>query len=155
MSGPVNRFWTGKCLALLLVSTSLLTACSSDDPDQEQILSRIDEMVEALAERNARAFMAPLAEDFTAQTQNLDPRGIRLLLNREMRAHERLRARVFDRSVTLHGNDRATVEFQAVLTGGSGLVPERGRWYRVRTGWRKDGSDWMLISASWEAIAGN
>jgi hypothetical protein len=41
-----------------------------------------------------------------------------------------------------------------VLTGGSGLVPERGRWYKARTGWRRDGSDWMLISVSWEnAIA--
>ncbi len=132
----------------------VLAACGPPPPDQEQINQRIDDMIEALSERNARAFMAPLADDFSAETWDMDQRGIRLLLNREMRAHERIRARVYDRSVELHGAARATVEFHAIVTGGSGLIPERGRWYRVRTGWRKDGSDWMLISASWEDIAG-
>lgn len=144
----------GRYLAAAILIGSLLTGCGPPAPDQEQIDQRIDDMIQALADRNARAFMAPLADDFDAETWNMDPRGVRLLLNREMRSHERLRARVFDRSIELHGDDRATVDFQAIVTGGSGLIPERGRWYQVRTGWRKDGSDWMLISASWEAIAG-
>ncbi|MCC5864906.1 MAG: hypothetical protein JJU31_07315 [Wenzhouxiangella sp.] len=141
-------------LVLLTMACCLLVACSDPLSDEAQIRQRLDSMVDGLAERNARAVMAPLAEDFSADTWNLDPRGARLLLEREMRAHERLRARVHDFSVELHGQDRATAEFRIILTGGSGLIPERGRWYRVNTGWRRDGSDWMMISASWEDVVG-
>ena len=141
-------------LLLLALAGCLLVACSDPLSDEAQIRQRLDSMVDGLAERNARAVMAPLADDFSAATWNLDPRGVRLLLEREMRAHERLRARVHDFSVDLHGQDRATAEFRVILTGGSGLIPERGRWYRVNTGWRRDGSDWMIISASWEDVVG-
>ncbi|MFU8833063.1 MAG: hypothetical protein ACNA7J_13055 [Wenzhouxiangella sp.] len=132
----------------------LLTACVSPAPDEEQIRQRLDDMATALAERNARAVMAPLADDFSAETWDLDQRGIRLVLQRELRAHQRLRARIFDLSVEMHDHDRASAQFHVVLTGGSGLLPEQGRWYRARTGWRRDGPDWMLIALSWEdAIA--
>ena len=78
--------------ALLL----LIVACAPPPPDEQQILDRLDEMTEALAERNARAALAPLAEDFSGETWNLDQRGIRLILQRELRASDRLRARLFD-----------------------------------------------------------
>jgi hypothetical protein len=54
----------------------------------------------------------------------------------------------------MQGEDRATATMHAVTTGGSGLIPETGGWYRVTTGWRLDDGEWMLISASWETIAG-
>jgi hypothetical protein len=136
----------------LLVALFLLAGCSPPSSDEEQIRQRLDDMVQALADRNARAFMAPIAEDFGSETWNLDLRGVRLLLQREMRAHDRLRARLVDVSVQMHGEDRASAEFNAILTGGSGLIPHRGGWYQVRTGWRRDGNDWMLISASWEEV---
>lgn len=134
------------------MSLVLLAGCAVPGSDEEQIRQRLDDMVQALADRNARAFLAPLAEDFGAETWNLDPRGVRLLLQREMRAHDRLRARLVDVSIQMHGTDRATAEFNAILTGGSGLIPHRGGWYRVSTGWRRDGNDWMMISASWEEV---
>jgi hypothetical protein len=140
--------------ALALLVAFLLSGCGAPPPDEEQIRARIDGMVEALAERNGRRVLAPLAEDFTAETWDMDRRGMRLLLEREMRAHQRLAARVYDLSVEIHEGSRASAEFQVILTGGSGLIPQRGRWYKVRTGWRLDGSDWMLISASWEDVIG-
>ena len=39
---------------------------------------------------------------------------------------------------------------RVMLTGGSGWLPERGSVYRVETGWRRDGDDWLLTSARWE-----
>ncbi len=150
--GPLSAI-TG-LLVLLALLALVLTGCAPPAPDEEQIRQRLDDMAEGLADRNVRAVMAPLADDFSAETWNLDPRGVRLLLQREMRAHERLRARIRDFSVELHGEDRASAEFQVIVTGGSGLIPERGRWYRVSTGWRREGSDWMLISASWEDVVG-
>lgn len=141
-----------KPVITVIVVMLILAACGPRAPDEEQIRSRISEMTTALAERDARAFMSPIADDFAATHWDLDQRGARLLLNREMRAHQQLRARVIDIDVELQGQHRATATLHAVLTGGSGIIPDTGRWYRVDTGWRKEGSDWMLISARWESI---
>ncbi|MGY6554615.1 MAG: hypothetical protein ACXIUM_08850 [Wenzhouxiangella sp.] len=138
---------------LALVLMVLLAACSRPD-DDTRIRGHIADMTAALSGADARAFMAPLAEDFSAETWDLDRRAVQLLLIREFRAHERIRARVFDIDVELFEDDRASAQFQAVVTGGRGLLPEQGAWYRVTTGWRRAGNDWELISARWEQIAG-
>ena len=111
-------------------------------------------MTTAIADGEPGAFLEPIADDFAGDTWQLDRRGARLLLLREMRAHERLRARLVDVQVELASEDRATASFQAVLTGGSGLLPQDGGWYRVQTGWRQANGDWKLINASWERVIG-
>lgn len=132
----------------------LLAACGPAAPDEERIRGRIQSMQTALEDKNARAFMAPVAEDFSAATRNLDRRAARLLLRREMLAHDSLKARLIDIDVKLEGENRATATMQAVTTGGSGLIPDTGGWYRVTTGWRLDDDEWMLVSARWERVAG-
>lgn len=131
----------------------LLAACNRPD-DEARVRQHLETMSAALAEADRRAFMGPLAEDFTAETWNLDRAGVRLLLAREFRRHDRIRARLFDIDVDLFDDGRATATFQVVLTSGSGLLPEQGSWYRVTTGWRRGTADWELISARWERVAG-
>lgn len=138
----------------VLLAVSVLTACGPPPPDETQIRERIRAMQAALAEGSVRDFMAPIADDFTAPTRDLDRRAARLLLRRETMAHDNLRARLADIDVELRGEDRATATMHALTTGGSGLIPETGSWYRLTTGWRRDGGEWMLISASWETVAG-
>jgi len=140
--------------AILLVTVVWLAGCGSFTPDEELIRGHIQDMVEALEDQNARRFMGPVAEDFTAATLNLDQRGARLLLRREMMARERIRARTSSPEIRIRGEDRATATFRILLAGGTGLIPDEGRWYRVETGWRRDGSDWEMISAEWEAVVG-
>ncbi len=138
---------------LAMAALVTLTACARPAAE-EQIRTQLQGMSDAVADGNARSFMTPIAEDFAADTWQLDRRGARLLLHRELQAHQRIRVRLFDIEVDLTSDDRATARFQAVLTGGSGLVPEQGSWYRVQTGWRRSGSDWELINASWQRVAG-
>jgi len=140
--------------ALIATCLALLAACAEPLPDEERIRARIEAMQSDLAEGNARAFLSPLAEDFTAATRNLDRRAAGLLLRREMLAHESLKARLADLEVELQGEGRATATIHAVLTGGTGLIPDTGGWYKVTTGWRLDDDEWMLISARWETVAG-
>jgi ketosteroid isomerase-like protein len=132
----------------------LLVGCGPGTPDEEQIRAELRNMAEALAESDVRGVLAPLADDFSGVTWDLDQRAARLLLQRELRAREQLRARIFDIDVEMRGESRAVAEFQVVLTGGSGLIPETGRWYRVQSGWRRDGNDWKMVSAEWEPVAG-
>jgi hypothetical protein len=140
--------------ALIATCLALLAACAEPLPEEERIRARIEAMQSDLAEGNARAFLSPLAEDFTAATRNLDRRAAGLLLRREILAHESLKARLADLEVELQGEGRATATMHAVLTGGTGLIPDTGGWYKVTTGWRLDDDEWMLISARWETVAG-
>lgn len=132
----------------------VLAACGETPPAEQQIRNRIEAMQADLAGGNARAFMAPVAEDFTAATRNLDRRAAGLLLRREMLAHDSLKARLADIEIELQGESRATATMHAVVTGGTGLIPDTGGWYRLTTGWRLDDDEWMLISARWETVAG-
>ncbi len=142
-----------RILAMALLSIGL-AGCGPSTPDEEQIRAEIRGMTEALADGDVRGVLAPISNDFSGVTWDLDRRGARLLLLRELRAHQQLRARVFDIEIDMRGEDRAMASMHAVLTGGSGLIPDTGRWYRVDTGWRRDGGDWMLVSAEWESVAG-
>lgn len=142
------------CSALLTFAIALLMlGCAPAPPDEERIRSVLEGMTRALEEREASSVLEPLSEDFVGETWDLDVRALRMILRREMLAHERLRARLFDIEVDLLSADRARVSFQVLLTGGSGLVPSEGRWFQVETGWRQD-DDWRLISARWEDVIG-
>lgn len=142
------------CLLASTALTVMLTGCSEEVADEEQIRSRIESMQTALTDGHVSDFMAPLSEDFTAATRNLDRRAARLLLRREMLAHQNLRARLVDIEIELIGSDRASATMHAITSGGSGLIPDTGGWYRLSTGWRRDSGEWMMISASWERVAG-
>lgn len=138
---------------LALTLAMAVAGCGPELPDETQIRGRIGLMQEALDEGDVRTFLSPIAEDFSVEGRDIDRRGARVLLNRELRAHEKLKARLFDIEIELHGEDRATASMHAVTTGGSGLIPETGRWYRIDSGWRREDGDWMLISARWESVA--
>lgn len=143
--------------ALMIVGLLVIVlsaSCTSPAPVEEQITERISLMQKALSDGKARAFMATVADDFTGPAGHFDRRSAYLLVQREMKAHKRLRARVANISVEERGPGRAVAEFDVVATGGSGLLPEAAGWYRVQTGWRLDGSRWMLVSASWDRVAG-
>ncbi|MFP4207677.1 MAG: hypothetical protein ACLFSC_03395 [Wenzhouxiangella sp.] len=137
----------------LMLAAVVLSGCSRA-PVEEQIRARLEDMVAAVAEGNVRAFLAPVADDFAGDTWQIDRRGARLLLMRELRAHQQLRVRLLDIEVEPVSEERATASFQALLSGGSGLIPEDAGWYRVQTGWRRNGSDWELITATWERVIG-
>ncbi len=139
--------------SLAITAALVLVACGPRLPDEELIRQQLTSMTDALEAREPAAVLEPLAEDFVGETWDLDRRAIRLILRREMLAHDRLRARLFDIEVDLHSAERASVRFQVLLTGGSGLVPREGRWFQVETGWRRQG-DWQLISARWEDVIG-
>lgn len=141
-------------VAPALLCIMMLAACGERPPAEEQIRNRIEGMQADLAEGNARSFMAPIAEDFTAATRSLDRRAAGFLLRREMLAHDQIKARLVDIEVALQGEERATATMHAVVTGGTGLIPDTGGWYRLTTGWRLDDGEWMLISARWETVAG-
>jgi len=143
----VNEPGRGACLAALSI---LLAGCAPELDDEAQILETIDAMTGAVERGDVDDFMAPVADDFAAVNGRLDRRALGLLVRRERLARDSIRVRRVDTEVELVGDARAVASFRALATGGSGLLPDEGRFWRVETGWRRNGEDWELISAKWE-----
>ncbi|HWU30904.1 MAG TPA: hypothetical protein VN041_17630, partial [Microbacterium sp.] len=101
-----------------------------------------------IGQRDSAAVEEMLAEDFVGP-DGLDRKGARRLAVASF-------MRYSDLSVTLGPLDlqtsagHATVNFSAVLTGGSGQVlPDAARMYQVSTGWREEDGEWRMTSAKW------
>ncbi|MDT8437817.1 MAG: hypothetical protein RQ729_02270 [Wenzhouxiangellaceae bacterium] len=141
-------------LVLSVATLVLLAACGQPVPAEQQILDRLVAMTTALESGDIDDFMAPVADDFIAGNAGLDRRSLGLLARRERLARSAIRVRRMATEVELIGDERATASFQALATGGSGWLPDEGRLWQVDTGWRRDGGDWVLISAEWSPLVG-
>lgn len=134
--------------------TLVLVACGAPLDDETRIDRTIDEMTEALEQGDVSDFMAPVADDFVAVNGRLDRRALGLLVRRERLAREAIRIQRLDTRIEIFlpdgGQARATASFRALATGGTGLLPDEGRFWKVETGWRRDAGEWKLISAEWE-----
>ncbi len=135
-------------IAWSVVACALLGACDAPPPE-EALRVAVSGLETAVEARDAGAIEDVLAEDFAG------PDGMDRTAARRMAAVTFLRQRevgvaIGPLDVTIL-DDHATVRFTAALTGGSGgWMPESGSLYRVETGWRRDGGDWLLTSARWE-----
>lgn len=140
-------FFKGLLLAVVLG----MGACSSPPTDEVAVRERLEDLAEAVEDRSASGIAGFLAEDFTG------PSG----MNRELAeayAHTML-SRYSELGVTWTVNsleiqqDRARVQLNAVLTG-KAMVPGfegRGRLMAIDLGWRKTGSEWLLVNAQWRS----
>lgn len=135
-----------------------LVGCGKAPPAQAGIQAQIERMQDALEDNQPRAFLAVLADDFSAPVaglhEGMDQRAAGLMLRRELQARQRVKARIMGLAVTEHGPERAEAEFNLLLTGGSGLLSQSAGWYSVTTGWRLEDKEWKMISARWEQRAG-
>jgi len=144
MASDANRLAAAGCLALLLC------ACSAEIDDETRIERTLATMIEALEQGDVSDFMAPVADDFVAVNGRLDRRALGLLVRRERLARDAIGIQRLDTRVRIIGDARAVASFRALATGGTGLLPDEGRFWKVETGWRRDAGEWMLISAEWE-----
>lgn len=131
-----------------------LAACGPKADDETRIEQTIVAMTEALEQGDVSDFMSPVADDFVAVNGRLDRRALGLLVRRERLARDAIGIQRLDTRIEIFMPDgaspRAVASFRALATGGSGLLPDEGRFWKVETGWRRDGDDWMLISAEWQ-----
>ncbi|MFC3128610.1 nuclear transport factor 2 family protein [Coralloluteibacterium stylophorae] len=104
-------------------------------------------MAAAVEARDAGAVLAPVAEDFGGP-DGLDRDGLARLVRLSFLRNAGIGTTLGPMSVQVDG-ERARVGFDAGLTGGRGLLPERAQLYAVETGWRFEDGEWMLISAQW------
>jgi hypothetical protein len=134
---------------MLLVILVLLGACSRT-PDEQRIRESIEAMQKAAEERNPRAFLTFVSEDFIGNDAEFDKAALANLLRVEVFHGDKVGVTLGPIDIDVQ-DDRATAHVTATLTGGSGgLLPERGAIYDITSGWKRRGRDWVCYSGRWE-----
>lgn len=133
----------------LFLALALLAGCAKA-PAEQRLRERIGAMQDAIVARDVSAFMEGVAEDFIG-SGNLDRAALQQVVRLQVMRNAAIGATLGPIEVAIQG-ERATVEFDAVLTGGTGgLLPERAQGYRIKSGWRDGGDGWQVYHAEWEA----
>ena len=136
-------------ILVLICFMALLPACKRT-PDEQRIRENITAMEQAMENRDPRAFMAHIADDFIGNDAAFDRNALHNLLRAEALRNDSIGVILGPIDIDLQG-DRATVHLTATFTGGSGgALPERGSVYTITSGWRREGRDWVCFSGRWE-----
>jgi hypothetical protein len=138
-----------RCIALVAL---LLAACSEKLSVAQQIIATLQTMEEAAEQGEHFDFMDHVAESFGGQQGLMDRRAFHRFMIFQINQNRRLQAQFFPIHVQDTGDDRASANFRLLVTGGAGLLPERGQFFEVETHWQLDGGDWLLIGADWEPV---
>lgn len=136
----------------LLAILMLLSACGEEPTVEQQIIANILEL-ERLAEAGERAaFMDLVADGFEGQLGSLSKEEFRRFMLMQWNEHNRLHAQLFPITVREMDSATAAAEFNALITGGRGLIPDSGELFNIRTLWLLQDGKWLMASADWEPV---
>jgi hypothetical protein len=118
----------------------------------QQIIKVINDMESQVEAAERRAFIAHVAMDFRGQDGAMTRDELNALVLLQLNQHRRLQAQLGPIAVTSAAPDAAEASFHALLTGGTGWLPETGQAFQVHTRWVKRGDDWQLVAADWRPV---
>lgn len=139
-------------IAALFTVLAILGACGQQLSVEQRVIAAIRDMEARIEAGERRAFLAHIAEDFSGQNGAMTREQARAIVVFQLNRHKSLQVQLFPIRVAEQGENLATAKFRALVTGGPGWIPEQGQLFEFETGWRLDGGDWMLVSASWEPV---
>lgn len=122
----------------------LLVGCETPPPEAA-LREAVAALENGLENGDTGAVMDRLAEDFRYRNLNRKDAGRRLVgvfLRYPKRQVSFLNVQVSLDSVTLRD---AEVTFNALVWGGRATLPEEADSFRVRSRWREEGGDWVLV----------
>lgn len=139
---------------LVLFFLALLGAVSCGRPltVEQQLIAAIEQMEAKIEAGERRAFMAHIAEGFSAQDGRMNREQVRALVVFQLNRYKQLQGRLFPISVGVIDENHARAEFRALVTGGPNWIPENGQLYDFDTRWVLEDGEWLLKSANWEPV---
>lgn len=135
-----------------ILAVGLLVACGEKLTVEQQIIATLRNMEYAAEEGQHLDFMGHVADTFTGRQGSMDRREFHRFMIFQINQHRRLQAQFFPINVTETSEESASANFKLLVTGGAGLIPDSGQLYAIETRWLRDGGDWLLIGADWEAV---
>ena len=141
-----------KIVLSTFLAIGLLAACGEKLTVEQQIIATLRNMEYAAEEGQHLDFMGYVADTFQGRQGSMDRREFHRFMIFQINQHRRLQAQFFPIHVTENNKESASANFKLLVTGGAGLVPDSGQLYVVETQWLRDGGDWLLNDADWEAV---
>lgn len=139
----IRRFATAAIVSILL------TAGCAKTPPEQALRQAMAELQKGVEKRDADVVEERLAQDFVGP-DGIDRDGVRRMAALQMMRHEKLGLTLGPLDIRVQER-HATIRFTAAATGGSGgWLPDSAEVYQVETGWRQEGDDWKMTSASWK-----
>jgi len=129
-----------------------LVSCGKKLTVEQQVIATLRNMESAAEEGRHLDFMENVADDFSAQQGSMGRLEFHRFMIFQMNQHRRLQAQFFPIYVAEEAADSASAHFKLLVTGGAGLLPDSGQLFEVETEWIRDGGDWLLKQADWEAV---
>lgn len=108
-------------------------------------------MAKAVEEKDPGAFAEHLAPDFQAGN-GMGQRGLAQLLMFQFRENKKIGVYVVSTDIKVDGA-WATAVIRAAVTGASGWLPQRARYYRITSRWHKHDGRWRVSRARWVVVA--
>jgi hypothetical protein len=133
---------------LFLGLLALVAACSKTPPEQA-LRETIAKMQAAGEARDIEALFEPISEDFSG-SEGMDREAFLRYVTLMTLRQKDIGVTLGPIDVKLFG-DRATANFTAAIRGGPGILPDQAQVYVIETGWKMEGDDWKLLSATWKA----
>lgn len=136
----------------LLVTTLLLAAAACSEPlsTEQVIISKIRNIEAQIEAGERRRFLNNISEDFRGQQGRMNRDQLHAFVVLQLTRYKDLQARLFPIGVVEISETEASATFKALVTGGSGLIPDDGQLYAFSTHWRRDDGEWLLIAADWK-----
>ncbi|NOR20764.1 MAG: hypothetical protein GQ538_11830 [Xanthomonadales bacterium] len=131
-------------------STLLLSACAEELSVEQHVIANLRAMEEAAEQGEHFDFMDYVSELFAGQYASMDRRAFHRFMIFQLNQKRRLHAQFFPIHVLEISAGQATAQFNLLVTGGTGLLPESGQLFDVKTRWQLEGNDWLLTEADWE-----
>ena len=141
-----------RALPYIVFMFVLLNACTPAESDEAQLRAAINAMGQALENRDSGDFMRHISDEYGDKDAHNRQQLRRLLAGYFLR-YPRIGVYLSPGDIELKGA-YATMIFTAGVTGGEDWLPERGKLYKLTTGWRKENGEWRLLTAKWVAVAG-
>lgn len=131
----------------------LLVGCGKELSVEQQIIATLRNMEVAAEEGEHFAFMDYIADSFMGQQNSMDRREFHRFMIFQINQNRRLQAQFFPIYVKETGEDQASAHFKILVTGGGGMLPERGQLFEVDTAWIRPDGDWLLNNANWTPVS--
>ena len=147
-----------KLIASCILSGLLLNACGKQFSVEQHIIANLEHMEAAAEDGRHLDFMGYVAKNFGGQYGSMDRREFHRFMIFQINENRRLHATFFPILVRQDPQDNgneisaASAQFRLLVTGGGGLLPERGQLFEVKTNWILESGDWLLLSADWETV---
>jgi hypothetical protein len=132
----------------MILLTLSLVGCGKPDSAEIAIEQNITQMQSAIENKDPDALLDLLHENFATKT-GLDTLRVKRTMVLYMLRHENIHTLITNLQIESKSDLSATASFNALVSGGTGLLPDQGALYQVETDWRLDDNEWLLIYANW------